>query len=213
MNLQEYLETNFYTRSELMRLAALSAAEFTRFQELRMMPAASYTLRGAVTCTSFFGHQADSIELQYYARGYVEWLDLLKQSKGTDAAFALFRERYRNKITELMAQGFRSSHEKVTIGLDAHIHTEWVHFLNGIYGLCTRSGLPEDIAAKELAITIINEVTSDEKSVEADPLALERLRAAVDLLDQASSAFAPHEVERSSRNRLITQMRAKYSLT
>lgn len=63
------------------------------------------------------------------------------------------------------------------------------------------SGLPEDIAAKELAIALIRE---------ADGRA--RLRRCVDLLDSVSSPFAPHEVARSSRHRYVDEMRRVHRL-
>ncbi|RLM48934.1 hypothetical protein DVK02_18430, partial [Halobellus sp. Atlit-31R] len=93
-------------------------------------------------------------------------------------------------------------------GLAAHLREEWSHFLAGTYGLCTRCGLPEDIAAKELAICIIRELTATDN---ADP-DRERLRQAVDLLDLSSSPFAPHERARSSRRRYIDAMRLRFGL-
>lgn len=93
-------------------------------------------------------------------------------------------------------------------GLDAHLEDEWGHLLAGTYGLCTRSGLPEDIAAKELAICVIKELTGDANAAPD----LERLRQAVDLLDRASAPFAPHERARSSRHRYIDLVRQGYGL-
>lgn len=212
MNLQDYLATNFYTRSELTRIAGISGTEFDRYQQSKMMPKASYVIRGEVVCTSFFGEFAETVETQFYAREYVSWLALLRQVESADAAFAIFREQYKNRIAELLAQGFRSDNEKITSGLDAHIEAEWVHFIDGIYGLCTKSGLPHDIAAKELAIIIINNIVGQESPAALEPATKNCLTAAVNLLDAASSMFAPHEVERSSRNRLINQVRAKYQL-
>jgi hypothetical protein len=73
------------------------------------------------------------------------------------------------------------------------------------------SGLPEEIAAKEVAIAAIRELDADRNrsQTEADRA---RLRNAVDLLDRASSPFAPHEVARSSRRRYVDDMRAAYGL-
>ncbi len=90
----------------------------------------------------------------------------------------------------------------MTTELNQHIKEEWSHFINGVYGLYTKSGLPEDIAAKELSE--LNELTSDEMT---------KLTLAVNLLDKASSLFAPHERLRSSRHRLVNETRRKYRLS
>jgi len=50
----------------------------------------------------------------------------------------------------------------------------------------------------------LNELTSDEMT---------KLTLAVNLLDKASSLFAPHERLRSSRNRLVNETRRKYKLS
>lgn len=82
-------------------------------------------------------------------------------------------------------------------------------FLNGIYGLCTKSGLPEDIAAKEFAIIEINELSIFDALNKEQ---LVKLTNAVNLLDKVSSLFAPHERLKSSRERLINETRFKYKL-
>ena len=110
----------------------------------------------------------------------------------------------------LKNQNFCSQNAKVNENLNQHIKEEWQHFLKGTYGLCTRSGLPEDIAEKELAILIINEILdldfiTDERK--------EMLTQAVNLLDKVSPQFAPHERLRSSRHRLIDEIRRKFKLS
>jgi hypothetical protein len=115
----------------------------------------------------------------------------------------MFARRYCEALAVLPLM---SGDPKLNDGFDAHLRDEWRHFLDGTYGLCTRSGLPEDIAAKELAICVIRE------SLEGGAPDLARLRAAVDLLDRASSPFAPHERPRSSRHRYVDELRVRYGL-
>ncbi len=73
----------------------------------------------------------------------------------------------------------------------------------GTYGVCTCSGLPEDITGKELAIVIIKEVLSEGEDGQLDGPQRQRLTDTVNLLDAASSDFARHERDRSSRRRLM----------
>jgi hypothetical protein len=186
------------------RLAALQAAG--------MMPAASYTLDLAGACDSFFGPHEARERVEYHAKGYVSWLGSLACCETPEQAYALFARRYRARVAGLLADGHAPADDKLHAGLDAHIGQEWASFSNGIYGLCTRSGLPEDIAAKELAVMVINELTANTTRADLDDEARRRLARAVDLLDAASAPFAPHERARSSRHRLVDGLRAAYRL-
>jgi hypothetical protein len=190
MELIGYLHTHFFTRAQLLAACATDGARLDAFTAAGTMPAPSYRLRVRIDCASYFGEHAEEHALDWYAAGYVEWLKILL--RGADDPYALFAARYRAALETLplSADG---------LGEDAHLRGEWRHFIAGTYGLCTRSGLPEDIAAKELAIRVIRALTDDGRPLEAPER--ERLARAVELLDGASSPFAPHERARSSRAR------------
>lgn len=200
MNLLTYLQTHFLTRAQLVDAAGCTDAELSAWQEAGVMPRASYRLALAVGCDSFFGHHDEDANVEFYARGYPAWIGLVQS--GADA-FGHFARRYRARLRELP---LHSGAPKLNAGLEAHLRDEWGHFLAGTYGLCTRTGLPEQIAEKELAVAVINELTA---TAEPD---LHVLQRAVDLLDAASSPFAPHERARSSRRRLVDQVRLRYGL-
>lgn len=121
-----------------------------------------------------------------------------------------FRQRYQNEIERLQSAGHVCKDIRFNDKREHLIKVEWEHFLNGTYGLCTTTGMPENIAAKELAISEINELVMQESLCEEQ---LRKLKNAVDLLDNVSSQFAPHERTNSSRNRLIVEVRKKFNLT
>lgn len=209
MQLLKYLSNNFYTKQELLNVAKIGVSEFSTFQNKGVMPFCSYKLNLNFSSNSFLGEYSNEEVLEFYAKGYASWLGILQSSRSKSEVFSIFSERYRKKLAELSAQGIVSSDTKVNSGIELHIEEEWGHFIKGIYGLCTKSGLPEDIAAKELSILRINELTvSDQLSDEQ----LVELTNAVNLLDSASSMFAPHERTKSSRHRLINEVRRKYQL-
>lgn len=200
MDLLTYLQRLFLTRAQLIDAAGCTEAELAAWQEAGVMPRASYRLSLALGCDSFFGHH-DAVEhVEFYARGYPAWIGLLQ---GGADAFDHFARRYRARLQDLP---LRSGAAKLNAGLEAHLRDEWGHFLAGTYGLCTRTGLPEQIAEKELAVAVIHELTA---RPEPD---IQLLKQAVDLLDAASSPFAPHERARSSRHRLVDQVRLRYGL-
>ena len=209
MELIEYLSRNFYTQEELLSLTKINEEALKKYQEIGLMPKASYILKLDLTCDSFFGLHTEKHEKKYYAKGYTSWLSFIHTAPDKDNIYDEFSNRYVNTLDALKVAGHTSKNSKLTTGVANHIKEEWVHFINGIYGLCTKTGLPEDIAAKEFAVVEINELLEIEQLTDKQT---EQLTLAVNLLDSASSMFAPHERLRSSRHRLIDQVRRKYKL-
>src|SRR5450830_723001 len=70
----------------------------------------------------------------------------------------------------------------------------------------------EEHAAKEWAAGTIEAIIAPDGIDAGDEHELVTLRHAVDTLDAASSPFAPHERERSSRRRLVDRVREQYRL-
>ncbi|WMN61775.1 DUF6058 family natural product biosynthesis protein (plasmid) [Pseudoalteromonas xiamenensis] len=207
MELMEYLSTHFLNKTQLLSAAQVSDEELRNYQESGLVPTCSYKLNLNLDCHSFFGEHLAHGTIEYFAKGYVEWLQHVHAASDKNAVYRDFAIRYRHTLENLKKLGFECAHPNVNELLDSHIDKEWQHFLNGTYGLCTQSGLPEDIAAKELAILIINALTLEPMASDLDK---EKLMQAVDLLDSVSAQFAPHERERSSRHRLIDEVRRKY---
>jgi hypothetical protein len=202
MELVRYLERFFFTREELLARCALGPAQLERLQRSRLMPQPSYRLRLDLGCESFFGPHVEQVAVDYYAKGYAAWLALASTFDSEEQARSLFFQRYRARLGQLAAYVAPGD---PAFARDARLQAEWNAFLDGTYGLCTVSGLPEDAAAKEAAIAVIRELT---ESGPMDASARARLRKAVNLLDSVAAPFAPHEVTRSSRRRYVDGMRA-----
>ncbi|NHZ82758.1 hypothetical protein F2P44_26270 [Massilia sp. CCM 8695] len=212
MELIRYLSDGFFTQQQLLAVSGIDAEELAALQRRAMMPRPSYRLRLDVSCDSFFGQHEEHKQMDYYARGYASWIGLL-QSLGADSdAFRVFAERYRARLTQLKAAGLCTDNPKLGTGLDEHLREEWRYFLDGSYGVCTKTGLPEDVASKELATMIIREIIGKPAGQALSTRDRICLTLAVDLLDTASSQFAPHERERSSRHSLIDEVRKTYQL-
>lgn len=206
MELIRYLESRFVAREQM--LACCDAVTLERLQMARLMPQPSYRVRLELGCASFFGEHAEQVAVDYYASGYAGWLTLMQTMHSEAQARTVFIDRYRARLAALAAEGLIPSDPE--FGGEAHLQAEWNAFLDGTYGACTTSGLPEEIAAKEAAVALIRELTA---AVDLDDIQRKRLRRAVDLLDRAAAPFAPHEVARSSRRRYVDEVRAAYGFT
>ncbi|MCS0579977.1 DUF6058 family natural product biosynthesis protein [Massilia pinisoli] len=205
MELIDYLNTHFLTRAQLLAACATAPARLDAFTAAGTMPARSYRLQVHIDCTSYFGAHAEDHAIDWHARGNVAWLRMLLE--GAEDPYACFAARYRAALDTLDL--YRAAPMPALMA-DAHVREEWGHFIAGTYGLCTRTGLPEDIAAKELAIRVIRLLTDDGRPL--DGTERMRLGDAIDLLDHASSPFAPHERARSSRGRYVDALRRQYDL-
>jgi Family of unknown function (DUF6058) len=189
-----YLDNHLLEESRLLAATSFNAATLHALQARRMVPQPAYRLRLAVQCESFFGPHAEETALRYYAIGMPAWIDAVRHLDGEEAAFDLFARRHAARLRELdPAAG-------------ADLAAEWRGFLDGTYGLCTKTGLPEEIAAKEWAAAQVTRLVAGKRPDRA------ALAAAVDLLDAASSPFAPHERARSSRHRLVDAVRERFAL-
>ncbi|WP_299006813.1 DUF6058 family natural product biosynthesis protein [uncultured Shewanella sp.] len=215
MELIHYLNTHFLTEEVLLEKVNVNYSVLEQYQLMGVMPKASYQLKLAIQCDSFFGQRDETRTLRYYAKGYVSWFQLVQtllNSEGGDkeAVYSVFFKRYVQAIDKLKGLGHGLEQGKVAQDLHLHVEQEWVHFLEGTYGLCTLSGLPEDIAAKELAISQINGLSQLTSLTSEQRIQLTR---AVNLLDDVSALFAPHERASSSRKRLVDDIREAYQLS
>ena len=208
MNLIGYLQNHFLTREQLLARCGIDGAYLDALQSKGMMPRPSYHLRLDLGCDSFFGQHEEQHTIAWYAQGYVAWAGLLAALDDPRQAHGVFAQRYRRRLEQLAVD--KLVIDPQALAADAHIDAEWSHFLDGTYGLCTRSGLPEDIAAKEAAIVLIRALTEAGARQQLNKEERERLAAAVELLDRASAPFAPHEVARSSRRRYVDEVRAAW---
>ncbi len=198
-DLIDYLSHHFLSEVQLLAAAGIDAPTLRDWQARRMAPLPAYRLRVAVHCDSFFGPYDTEQERHFHASGTPAWLAAVAPLAGEQAAFDLFVSRHHARLHELAP------------GAGADVAAAWASFLDGTYGLCTRAGMPEEIAAKEWSAGTIEAIIA--QGVDAvDEQALVKLRHAVDTLDAASSPFAPHERERSSRRRLIDEVREQYRL-
>lgn len=199
-DLIDYLSRHFLSEAQLLAAAGIDAPILQDLQARRMAPLPAYRLRLAAHCDSFFGPHEEEHALHFYATGTPAWLAAVANLAGEHAAFEAFARRHQARLHELAP------------GAGADVAAAWANFLDGTYGLCTRSGLPEEIAAKEWAAGMIEAIIAQGVADAADEHELAMLRHAVDTLDAASSAFAPHERERSSRRRLVDVVRERYRL-
>jgi hypothetical protein len=209
MELINYLSRHFLTLPELLNRACVSENTFRALQRRGLQPESAYKLNLGINCDSMFGEHNSMAVVEYYPRASVEWLQFLLAMDESRDAFDSFCQRYCDELKRLGDAGFVTTIPAFNQDVARHLREEWRQYLDGSFGVCTRSGQIEEIAAKSLATAIIqpylrrDTLRSDEKL---------QLKRAVDLLASVSADYAPHERARSNRYKLIERVRSKFKL-
>ncbi|WP_262693073.1 DUF6058 family natural product biosynthesis protein [Kordiimonas aquimaris] len=219
MSSYNYITENFISLEQLSTLSGATTREIESMIAAQCLPDAAYQLKGECTITSIFGDYVEEIRQSFFPNSYV---DMVRQILSDPRALEdiarsykqVFYDGYRGYLIEFDAQNygfhhlFDASGQVSGAAADAFFDSEWEHYRNGVYGLCTNSASIEEIATKEAMIARIKFLMSKESPLSAPDT--EMLKKAVDMLDKASAQFAPHEREASSRGKYIDAVNRQY---
>lgn len=128
MDLLNYLNQHFYTKTQLLEKSQISAADLNLYQQKSMMPAASYLLN--IKCDSFFGGHTQASE--FFPKAYVSWLTELTTMPDAQTAFEAFSARYKAQLQKLNDFGLFSVDDKFNKNVNNHIKQEWQHFVRAL---------------------------------------------------------------------------------
>lgn len=215
--LLNYLYEKYDERSVFCAAADIDLSGLDELEAARLVPMASYVLDVDLSVKSFVAEHQEVRKYRFYLRGQLEWLAQIagKKISTENAARHYFETQYGLAIDEFLAselgdaivQIYPRSEWKLSDYSDT-----WADFLNGTYGLCTRTGLPREIFLKHIYIRFIEFVTLANRPNKIKPELLKLLGEAVVELDKVESDFATHEVAQSSRQRCIINIKKDYLL-
>ncbi len=212
-----YLYANFFDENSFLSETKLSAEKLHALISNRTMPSASYTLSNFAGSSSFLGKMAEKKTYRFYLKGYGSWADTVRNLdiENEDMARCYFKTQYKAAQKVFMAGSLgKQIRYLVPNILDEYgqerFSATWDNFLDGVYGVCTRTGLPENIFLKQMTASFIEQFVQIRTPEAISKSERETLRRAVNLLDQVESDFAPDEVQHSSRQRCIIDVREAY---
>lgn len=213
--LLNYLYANFLEEADFAEACGCSPAALRSAINANVFPRASYTYISAGQSRSFVSDESKSETYQFHLKGHVAWMqEIIRFGISTEAqARQRFFARYDAAKDAFLSGDLGGSLAQASPGVsrrfdEIHARATWAHFLNGVYGVCTRDGQPETVFLKQIGVMFIEAMTAKNASA----LAQERhslLERAVDFLDTVESEFAPHEVGQTSRQRCIVDVRRK----
>ena len=213
--LLNYLYEKYYERSKFCAVANIDLNKLDVLEAAHLVPKASYILDIDLQAKSFVVEYQKEQKYQFYLPGQIEWLAQIadKNISTENAARHYFETQYGLAIDGFLASELGAKIVEIypQSQWDLSDYSEtWMHFLNGTYGLCTRTGLPREIFLKHIYIRFVEFVTEANRPNEIKPDLLGLLSEAVDALDKVESDFAPHEVAQSSRQRCIINIKKDY---
>ncbi len=225
-----YLLNHYCSLDQLVESSPCNAEEIDAWINAGCLPDHSYCIDTTGAIHSFFGAfsapdiaiSAVAPECRYFNPSHVEKLQALcTATKDLEQLSGLlmqtFFDNYTDTLSKLKAGQF-GMHDYIDAqgrtqpAITELLNSEWQYYLQGVYGLCTRTTSTPEIAIKEASIRKINFLTNDLNKTILDSIDKQELRSAVADLDRVSAAFAPHEYPRSSRYKYIDQVRELYSL-
>lgn len=221
--LNAYLARYFFTSAQLAAASAVSCAELDDLLSRSLIPAPSYVVKNSTVRSFVFGEMSapGAIDGQYFHRHGVSWVKRAAECRARlsgELAYQELRSRFRDNLRDAfveldravwrMEDCFRYDTSLIDAGFAARFESIWAHFQNGTYGVCVaRPDSELAIARKEVLQEKLIALTANGARIlyAGDERAI--VERTIAQYAEACSLFSPVDYARSSRKRLVDDLR------
>jgi hypothetical protein len=221
-----YLYQFFLNSEQLATTCGLSPERLSQLVADELIPAPSYIVSESSVISSFvFGRMEakGAIDGQYFHPTTSVWVNkaiyAISEFGQAGAQIELKRQFTKNlkmALSELdksiwrLRDSFTDDGAVIEEGLQARIDSIWEHFLKGTFGLCVAKPDSERaIARKEILQEKLTELTENGKREHFSKTEVPYFLALIDDFAKATMPFSPIEYSKSSRKRLVENLRAR----
>jgi uncharacterized protein (DUF952 family) len=222
-------ELDRYLGERYLNAAAFAAACDIASDELRdlvrreLIPEPSYVVHEGTLTSYVFGTMPapGSKDGEYFHPAMAPWVAKARYDVVTHGIEGA-HERARNAFVDEFAAALRAlnaslyrltdafdaSGNRIPAGLNARLDSAWEHFRRGTFGLCVAN--PVDalaIARKEVLQEKLTAATQNGAKRSFDAAEIPAIRQLIDDYAESSMPFSPIEYSRSSRKRLVDDLR------
>jgi hypothetical protein len=223
--LDRYLDRYFVNAECFARSCGIELDELRDLIRRRLVPEPSYVVRDETLRSFVFGElpAPQSTSGEYFRPEMSTWTvdvrhDVATQGiegagerarrKFTDAFSAALRTM--NATVYRMRDAFDDAGEPIASGLTPRLDSAWEHFLRGTFGLCVANPASVlEIARKEVLQERLTTLTENGAKIGFAAGEVPAFRDLIAAYASASMPFSPVEYARSSRKRLVDDLRAR----
>lgn len=204
MSLHDYLQKHFVDKPTFASLTGISPERLDRLLADEAIPHATYICDGNSVRSAAFGVTdiREPLTGEYFRPECVRWAKIAAQAApGSERATVL---------AELTGELHRAlqNHIEDSAAIDAEIQRYLPHFWNGTFGLCVAdpsSGV--GIVNKEMLQEKLTALTANGSDACPADISPKDLLQLIDDYADSAMPFSPAEYERSSRKRLVDDLR------
>lgn len=224
--LQLYLNRHFLNRAQFAAACAISEAELNDLLAAQILPGPSYIVSENATINSaVFGESdvTDTVTGEYFRGCHTVWCERAKQlvaEHGETAAPKLMKQEFMRDyiaaLTEMNASVwhlrdcFEADGTVNIAGLAENAELHWKHFLLGTFGICTANPVSAaEIACKGVLQEKLSHLTANGSKTDFSAAEARGILPVVDAFANAAMWFSPAEYARSSRKRLVDDLRPR----
>lgn len=223
---QEYLNLHYLKTADFAALCELMPEILSQLIASGLVPNPSYIVKdNSSVHTVVFGEIVcgDVATGEYFHPAHRAWVQAaaqLQKSRGTARAQAQLQQQFCDEfgaaLSELhvstfaLADCFDENGAVINAGMAKRCEIAWAYFLNGTFGLCVADpSMIENIARKEI---LQEKLTVLSQNGQGSGYSEEEAQTLLELIDDyaaSSMSFSPAEYARTSRKRLVDDLRLR----
>jgi len=229
---QVYLGQHYLDQTQFAEYCGLRQQDIEELVVAELIPAPSYLVSDAHRCRSVvFGELLDPDSTEEMKAGtyfhpsasvWTKYAFNTLQKFSADETRKIIRKQFaeefaqalaiENKNTYRLRDCFDETGAAIAAGIEQRINSNWQHFLNGVFSLCVAK--PDSITHivhKEILQEKLSAISDNGKRADYQGEDLAALKKLIDEYANSAMPFSPLEYPRSSRKRLVEDVRKTLS--